>query len=216
MTASAPSPREGRGSQAPTCGRSPWSALVYKLPLVQLLSVSGRGFVLLIALASMMAGGTHLSAAAPVHTEKAIREPGAAAHREDALVTALMLLLSVTGRPLSKEEVAGSLNVELTVLRNLGADGITYAGDNSVDGWHAEFFTRANRFNVSVSFRGLATNTGAVSIDRIRTELVARGWTRGTPITHPFMLDTFAKRCRNVRVEHDGERTLQIELFNVC
>jgi hypothetical protein len=176
--------------------------------------------VLLIVISLLAAGGTHSSAAAPAHpakhADRALEERGAASHRENSFLAALMPLLDVTGRPLSKEEVAKSLNVVLTVLRDLKLDGVTYAGDNRVDGWHVEFFRVADRFNVSVSFRGFANDTGDVSVDRIDAELTARGWMHDGSITHPFLQETFVRDCRNVRVEHDGASTIRLELFNVC
>lgn len=176
--------------------------------------------MLLIALALMVAGGTHRPTAASAHlakpTEPRISQPGAASYRENSFLAALMPLLDVTDGPLSKEEAAKSLKVVLTVLRDLKSDGVTYAGDNRDDGWHVEFFTVADRFNVSVSFRGFVNGTGDVSVDRIGAELVARGWTHGASIRHPFLQESFAKDCRNVRVEHDGASTMQVELFNVC
>ena len=176
--------------------------------------------MLLMAFASMVAGGMHRPAAVPVHPAKhiqpTIEQPGTASRREDAFLIALTPLLDVTRRPLSKEEVAKSLNVVLTVLRDSGSDGVTYAGNNNANGWQAEFFTVADRFNVSVSFRGAANNTEDVRVDRIATELAARGWTRSASITHPFLLESFVKDCREVRIEHDGKTTIQFMLLNVC
>ena len=176
--------------------------------------------MLLMALASMVAGGTHRPAAVPVHPAKhiqpTIEQPGTASRREDAFLIALTPLLDVTRRPLSKDEVAKSLNVVLTVLRDLGSDGVTYAGNNNADGWQAEFFTVADRFNVSVSFRGAANNTEDVRVDHIGAELAARGWNRSDSITHPFLLESFVKDCREVRIEHDGITMIQFMLLNVC
>jgi hypothetical protein len=91
-----------------------------------------------------------------------------------------------------------------------------YAGNNNADGWQAEFFTVADRFNVSVSFRGAANNTEDVRVDHIGAELAARGWTRSASITHPFLLKSFVKDCREVRIEHDGITMIQFMLLNVC
>jgi hypothetical protein len=170
--------------------------------------------MLLIALASMLAGGTHSPAAAPVRPAKHTEQPGAASHREIAFLTALTPLLNVSDKPLSREEVAKSLNVALAVLRN--SYGVTYTGDNRLEGWRAEFFTVADRFVLSVSFQGFANNTGDVGVDRIGAELVARGWTRVRPITHPFLLEAFTKDCRQVRIQHDLTNVIEFELLSDC
>lgn len=42
-----------------------------------------------------------------------------------------------------------------------------------------------------------------VGLKNISAGLLASGWTRSGTITHPFLMDSFTKDARQIRLEHD-------------
>jgi hypothetical protein len=136
--------------------------------------------------------------------------------RETAFLAAIVPLIEVTNRPLHQEEVSRSLEVVLTVLRDLGPDGSTTGGDNNVKGWHVELFTNADKYALTVSTSGFPNKSGNIGVRSVETVLLALGWSRVGIITHPFQQFTYSSGCRNIRIEHDNVNIVRFDLFNVC
>ena len=48
-----------------------------------------------------------------------------------------------------------------------------------------------------------------------RSGLMERGWLPGSTITHPFVMDTYLRDGRQVRLEHDSLNVLNILVFGL-
>ena len=112
----------------------------------------------------------------------------------------------------SRRTIEKLLDLRLLVLRDLGTDGVTFAGNLSgAEQLRVEMFEDAADYQ-ALSLRG--SGLSCLMLDEISATLVRAGWAEAGKITHPFLMRSFFKEGAQVRVEHNGINPVSLEMLS--
>jgi hypothetical protein len=131
------------------------------------------------------------------------------AGRDSAMIEIVDQLSKVPAGSLQISDVAGSFGVELARADQSGI-GEKYTNDATRDGFQLEVFVLPDH-----EFRLSVTRLDNQAIVDWRTRLLERGWSADEPILHPFLMDSFHKDGKQIRLEHNSAAVSSITVFGL-
>lgn len=112
-------------------------------------------------------------------------------------------------KSLQVSDVETLLGIKLTNTHQTGL-GEKFAGEATADGAKVELFVLPAQ-----EFRLMITRLHDQQIGRWRTGLTERGWIADPPILHPFVMDSFRKGEKQIRLEHNSTEVFSITVFGL-
>jgi len=88
--------------------------------------------------------------------------------------------------------------------------GDKFTNDLELDGFKLEVFIVENR-----EFRLAIEKVSDQTISEWRNLLAERGWIAESPIRHPFIMDSFQKNGRQIRLMHNNYSVFSITVFGL-
>ncbi|HEX8402001.1 MAG TPA: hypothetical protein VF628_09885 [Allosphingosinicella sp.] len=125
------------------------------------------------------------------------------------LIDAVDQLSTSPAGSLQLANVATVLRVELIRADHTGF-GIKYVPKVGKRDFDVDVFVLPDG-EIRLTFTRVANQ----SIDDWRTQLHAKRWTANTPILHPFMMDSFERSGKQIRLEHNSTNVLTITVFGL-
>jgi hypothetical protein len=131
------------------------------------------------------------------------------AGRDSAMIEIVDQLSNVPAGSLQISDVARSFGVELVRVDQSGI-GEKYANGATPGGFQLEVFVLPDD-----EFRLSITHLDNQAIADWRAQLPERGWSAEAPILHPFLMDSFQKDGKQIRLEHNSAAVSSITVFGL-
>ena len=129
--------------------------------------------------------------------------------KDSEMIEIVEQLSNAPSKTIQIYDVAKLFGVELINVDYSGY-GKKYTSEPTREGYKIELFVLPNQ-----EFRLTVTRLHDQVIADWRTRLARMGWTAETPILHPFMMDSFRKDGKQIRLEHNSTSVTSITVFGL-